>query len=244
MAPYFSYFLNFFLTLVISRPNFRALAQYTRDALKGAGLGPLFDPFIQDLDTAIAGFDVNLIQREDPTAGDTEAFRQARAQWLHFVLEVQVKVVNPAMFGKTALKDFRKFTHGKLAALDQDELPILSDALVVLLGDHQAVLQPLYAAHFPTPAGQQPQTLVAKATELVTSVRDADSARDQAFATVDTTIQNLAKDWVALARALNRAKAMLELTFDDPKDVYRFFDFSKAKTTKRPSGGNKKNPPA
>jgi hypothetical protein len=48
MGAYFTYFLNFFLSLAISRPNFRGLAQYTRDALKGAGLGPLFEPFIQE----------------------------------------------------------------------------------------------------------------------------------------------------------------------------------------------------
>lgn len=229
MGAYFTYFLNFFLSLAISRPNFRGLAQYTRDALKGAGLGPLFEPFIQDLDVAIAGFDVNLTERNDPTAGSTEAFRQARKAWLTFVFEQQMKVVNAALFGQPALKDFRQFTRGKLSGLGQETLLTHSDALVQLYTDNATALQPFYAVHNPTPAGQPPVTLVEKAKALVKTLREAHSTRNQADAAIDTSIQELAKDWVALARALNRAKAMLELTFDDPKQVYVFFDFSKAR---------------
>lgn len=251
--PYFSLFANFFLTLVISRPNFRGLAQYTLDALKLARstgrIGELFDPLIVALTEALERFDTRLTERQEPAVGDTEAFRLARTAWLAFVAEVQVKVVNPALFGQAVLKDFRQYTRGKLAALNQEPLLTDSDALVNLYKDNQAVLQPFYALHYPTPAGQLPVTLVERAAALAEALRTADSARDTADIAIDTTITTLKSDWVALATVLRQAKGLLEYTFASDEEVYGFFDFSKARPTKTvkkadQQAGNAPTPPA
>ncbi len=238
--PYFSYFQNLFLTLVISRPNFRGLGQYTLDGLRQARtasrIGAEFDPLLAGLADSLQKFDATLGERLDPTAGDTEAFRQARTQWLAFVQEQQLKVVNAALYGKPALKDFRRLTRGKLAAMPQETLLINSGALAALYADNAAALQPLYAVHNPPVAGQPAETLAARATRLAAALRAADSARDQGDQAIDTAITTLAADWVALALALRRVKGMLEVVFDTDQEVYDFFDFSKARastTTKK-----------
>ena len=242
--PYFSYFQNLFLTLVISRPNFRGVGQYTLDGVQQARtagrLGAEFDPLLLGLADGIAKFDTALGQRLDPTAGDTEAFRQARTQWLAFVQEQQIKVVNPALFGKSALKDFRKFTRGKLAALAQETLLTQSEALVKLYTDNAAALQPLYTVYNPPLTGQQPEKLADRAKALAAALRAADSTRDQGDQAIDTAITALAADWVALALALRRIKGMLEVVFDTDQEVYDFFDFSKAKPSKSSRKADKK----
>ena len=43
----------------------------------------------------------------------------------------------------------------------------------------------------------------------------------------------MAADRAALARALRRLKARLELTFEEPEKVYSFFDFSGTKEAKK-----------
>ncbi len=245
--PYFSLFANFFLTLVISRPNFRGLAQYTLDALKQArtagrlsALSAPFDALIVALTTAIAEFDGTLTERLDPTAGNTEAFRLARAAWLSFVQEQQIKVVNPALFGKAVLKDFRRYTRGKLAAYGQQSLLTHSEELVQLYTDNAAALQPFYATHNPPVAGQPaPPPLVTRAAALAQALRAADSARNSADAALDTSITTLKSDWVTLARCLRRAKGLLEATFDSDEEVYGFFDFSKANVTKNQKKADK-----
>ena len=237
--PYFSLFANFFLTLVISRPNFRGLAQYTLDALIHArstgrldALGATFDELIVALKTAIEKFDETLTERLDPTAGDTEAFRLARAAWLAWVQEQQVKIVNPALFGKAVLKDFRKYTRGKLGALAQEPLMTQSDELVKLYTDNAAALQPRYALDNPPPAGQPPVTMADRATALVEALRTADSQRNTADSAIDTSIKVIKSDWVTLAGCLRRAKGLLEYTFATDEEVYGFFDFSRARPTK------------
>ena len=235
--PYFSLFANLFLTLVISRPNFRGLAQYTLDALRQARAagrisGPAFEALIQGLTDALAAFDDNLAERNDPTAGDTEAFRTARAAWLAWVQEQQIKVINPALFGKDALKDFRRLTRGKLGALNQETLMTQSEALVKLYTDSAAALQPRYALEYPTPAGQPAVTMADRAKNLVKALRTADSARDTTDVVIDTSITDLKSDWTTLALALRRTKGLLEFTFDTDEEVYNFFDFSKARPTK------------
>ena len=248
--PYFSLFANFFLTLVISRPNFRGLAQYTLDALKLARatgrIGELFDPLIQALTEALESFDTKLTERADPTAGDTEAFRLARTAWLDFVEPVQIKVVNPGLYKQAPLKDFRKYTRGKLAALNQETLLTHSDALVALYKAQATVLQPFYALHFPTPAGEKPETLAEKAARLSLALRTADSARDTADIAIDTTITTLKSDWVKLAGVLRQVKGLLEYTFATDEEVYGFFDFSKAyvsKSQKKADKGANTTPP-
>lgn len=233
--PYFSYFQNAFLTLDISRPNFRGLAQYTLDAVRQALTAGRFGPdheslaakLADNLETAISKFDTSLGQRNDPTAGDTEAFRQARQQWLDFVQAQQLQVVNPALFGKPALKDFRGLTHGKLGRLGQETLLTRSAALVVLYQTHAAALQPLYALHN---AGQPP--LADRAAALVQTMRAVQQMRNQELAEIDASIQLLAADWVAVALALRRIKGLLEMVFDTDHEVYVFFDFSKARSPK------------
>ena len=236
MRPDFSLFANFFLTLVISRPNFRGLAQYTLDALKqarAAGRIPAtFDGLILALTDAIAKFDVTLTERLDPTAGDTESFRLARTAWLTWVQEQQIKVVNPALFGQAPLKDFRRYTRGKLGALNQETLMTHSNELAQLYTDNAAALQPLYAAHNPPPAGQPVVPMATRAKALVAALRTADSARDAGDAAVGTSITDLKSDWGVLALNLRRVKGLLEVTFDTDEEVYNFFDFSKARPTK------------
>ncbi|MBC7448903.1 MAG: hypothetical protein H7330_12675 [Hymenobacteraceae bacterium] len=241
--PYFSYFQNAFLTLVISRPNFRGLAQYTLDAVRQGRatgrLGAEFDPLVVGLTDAIARFDHNLLQRNDPTAGNTEAFRQARAAWLAFVLEQQERVVKGALFGQAALKDFRPLTHNKLRVLGQETLLTKSDVLVKLYADYAATLQPLYAVFNPPLAGEPVVTLAKRAAALVKGLRAADSVRDQGDAQIHTSIKALATDWVALAVALRRVKGQLEVVFDTDQEVYDFFDFSKAKSPRSARGARK-----
>lgn len=212
---YFSYFDNFFLNLVISRPNYKALAEFTLAAVRKAALGSAFDGYLTALETAIKNFDENLADRNDPTQGTTEAYRTARKAWLTFVDDTMKDYVTPRLRRLPVYADFKALSKRKLAALNQQALPTAAEALVKLYETHAAAL------NYPA--------VGADARTRLDDLKAAATARADDQALRNTTIVELAQDWVAIARALRRVKAQLELTFDEPEQVYAFFDFSKVK---------------
>ena len=216
--PYATYFDNPFAALRMARPAYKAQATHALRAVRQAALGKAFDPLLAELETAIASFDENLTDRQQPTVGDTDAYQLARTNWLTFVDDVMKDYLTPKLRKLSVYADFRQFGKSRLAGLKQPNLLVQSQKLVDLYTGQQDVLK------YPT--------LAAEAALKLKAVADADETRDKQAAATDDTILDLAADRAAIARAQRRLKAQLELTFDDPDKVYSFFDFSAATVNK------------
>ncbi|MBJ6108387.1 hypothetical protein JAO73_05150 [Hymenobacter sp. BT523] len=216
-GAYSTYFDNPFLALRMARPAYKAQAEYALRAGREAALGAAFAPLLAELETAIAGFDENLTDRNQPTAGGTDAFRQARAEWLLFVDDAMKDHVTPKLRKLPVYADFKKFGKSRLAELAQPELLTASQALVALYRAQQAAL---------------PAEVAAGAQARYAALVAADAARDARTATIADARLELADDRAAIARAQRRFKAQLELKYDDAEKVYSFFDFSAAKLPK------------
>ena len=214
-----TYFENLFLALRMARPDFKAQALHSLRAGREARLGKAFDPLLTDLETALAGFDENLTDRTQSTAGGTDAYHRARTAWLDFVGDTMLDHVTPKLRKQPVYADFKKFGKSKLAALDQPALLPQSNALLQLYAAQQAAL------HYPT--------LGAEATALYQALAAADDTRDTQGATIASARLDLNDDRAAIARAQRRFKAQLELTFDQPAKVYSFFDFSQASSARK-----------
>ncbi len=221
-GAYSTYFDNLFLGLRMARPDYKAQAQYSLRAVQQAALGAAFAPLLAVLETALAGFDEHLTDRNKSTAGGTAAFRTARAQWLAFVDDTMKDYVTPRLRKLPVYADFKAFGKSRLAGLNQPTLLTESKALLSLYAAQQAALYP---------------TLGADAQQLYNALTAADETRDTQEGDITEAQLGLADDRLAIARAQRRLKAQLELTFDEPAKVYSFFDFSKAR-------GNKKAPKA
>ncbi|RYU76091.1 hypothetical protein [Hymenobacter persicinus] len=221
MPAYQTYFDNFFAALPMSRTNFKALGTATHTAVQQAKLGAEFTPRLTELQAALDGFDENLTDAAESTAGSTAAFRAARKQWLEFVDDTMKDYVTPKLRKLPAYADFKKYNKSKLGLLDQARLLQDSKLLLDLYATHAAAL-----AYPGLPAAAQAayQPLVA-----------ADHSRGTAGAARSQARVALSADWLTLARALRRLKAQLELRYDDPAQVYRFFDFGKTRVAKRPA---------
>lgn len=216
--PYATYFENFFEALRMARPDYKAQAEYALRAGRQAQLAAVFNPLLADLEAAINGFDENLTDRQQPTQGNTEAYKTARKAWLAFVDDTMKDYITPKLRKLPVYADFKVFGKSKLAALKQDALLVDSQKLIKLYALHAAALA--YPA------------VAADATARLAAVAALDETRDTADAATGTTILALADDRAAIARAERRFKAQLELTFDAPAKVYSFFDFSRAKLPK------------
>ncbi|OON65863.1 hypothetical protein [Hymenobacter sp. CRA2] len=221
MPAYQSYFDNFFATLPLSRVNFKQLGTATLGALREAQLGKEFAPHEAELTAALAGFDVNLTDAAESTSGDTAALRAARQQWLSFVDDTMKDYVTPRLRKLPVYADFKKYQKSKLAALPHAELLQQGKQLLGLYEQHAAALQ------YPT--------LPADAQAVYAQLTVAHEERGTAGAAIQGARVALAADWLKLARALWRLKAQLELRFEEPAEVYRFFDFGKVR-----DGGNRK----
>ena len=84
-GAYATYFDNPFESLRMDRPAYKAQAEYSLRAVTDAALGAAFTPLLAALQAAIAGFDENLTDRAQSTAGGTDAYHLARTAWLEFV---------------------------------------------------------------------------------------------------------------------------------------------------------------
>jgi hypothetical protein len=220
MLAYQRYFDNFFGTLRISRVNFKHLGANVLLAVREAQPGPSFAPCLAELEAAVNGFDVHLTEAGGATSGSTEAFRAARKTWLAFVDDTMKDYVTPRLRKRPEYADFLLYTKSKLARLDQAQLLQQSKLLLALYRQHQAALQ--YPA------------LLADAHATYQQLVHADEARTIGEAIIDAARVAVPGDWQRLARALRRVKAQLEAHYDEPAEVYRFFDFGK--TTRRTPG--------
>ncbi len=216
-GAYSTYFDNLFLSLRMARPDYKAQAQYSLRTIRQAALGAAFTPLLAELETAIDGFDEHLTDRNQSTAGGTEAFHKARMAWLAFVDDTMKDYVTPKLRKLSVYADFKKFGKSRLAALNQPTLLTDSKLLLALYVANQAALYP---------------TLGADAQKLYDALDAADDSRDTQDGTITDAQLALADDRAAIAHAQRRLKAQLELKFDEPEKVYSFFDFSKAKVNK------------
>ncbi|GAA4039143.1 hypothetical protein GCM10022409_26000 [Hymenobacter glaciei] len=217
-GAYSTYFDNLFLSLRMARPEYKAQAQYTLRTLREAALGAAFTPLLAELETAIAGFDENLTDRNQSTAGGTEAFHAARAKWLEFVDDTMKDYVTPKLRKLPVYADFKKFGKSKLAGRNQPKLLTDSKLLLNLYVANQAALYP---------------TLGADAQQLYAALDAADETRDTQDGDITDAQLALADDRAAIARAQHRLKAQLELKFEQPEKVYSFFDFAKAEYARK-----------
>jgi hypothetical protein len=217
-GPYSTYFTNLFLAVRMARPDYKAQALYCLRAIREAGLGLVFDPLLAALETATTDFDENLADSNESTAGGTDAYHQARTEWLAFVDDTMKDYVTPKLRKLPAYADFKKFGKSKLAALNQPKLLTESVALLNLYRDHQGQLYP---------------TLGAEAAAKLKALTDTDETRDTQEAGITDARLDLADDRAAIARAQRRLKAQLELTFDSEEKVYSFFDFSAAESARK-----------
>ena len=216
-GAYSTYFDNLFLSLRMARPDFKAQAQYSLRTMRQAALSAAFTPLLAALETAITGFDENLADRNQSTAGGTEAFHTARTAWLEFVDDTMKDYVTPKLRKLPAYADFKKYGKSRLAARNQPTLLTESKLLLALYHTHQAALYP---------------TLGADAQQRYAALDAADETRDTQDGDITEALLGLADDRAAIAHAQRRLKAQLELTFEEPEKVYSFFDFSKAKVNK------------
>jgi len=216
-GAYFTYFTNPFESLRMDRPAYKAQAEYSHRAVTTAALGAAFTPLLAELQTAIDGFDENLADRNQSTAGGTDAYHAARLEWLAFVDDTMKDYITPKLRKLPVYADFKKFGKSKLSALRQPKLLTESKALLALYHDHQDALYP---------------TLVKDAEKKYTALTTIDETRDTQEAKITEAALDLADDRAAIARAQRRLKAQLELKFEDEKKVYSFFDFSAATVTK------------
>ena len=217
-GTYSTYFDNLFLSLRMARPVYKAQASYSLRTIREAALGVVFTPLLAELETAITGFDENLTDRNQSTAGGTGAFHTARAKWLEFVDDTMKDYVTPKLRKKSVYADFKKFGKTKLAKLDQPTLLTESKNLLHLYVAQQAALYP---------------TLGADAQSLYDALATADETRDTQAGDINEAKLALADDRAAIASAQRRLKAQLELTFESAKKVYSFFDFSGSKEAKK-----------
>lgn len=215
--PYFTYFDNSFEHLRMDWPTYKAQAEYSLRAPRQVALGAAFGPLLAALETAIASFDENMTERNQSTAGGTNAFREARQQWLAFVDDTLKDYVTPKLRKLPVYADFKKFGKSKLAALDQPTLLIQSKNLLTLYQAQQAALNP---------------QLAADAQARYDALAAAAATRDTQDSTIEDARLDLAADRQAIAHAQHRLKAQLQLTFGDADRVYSFFDFSAAKVNK------------
>jgi hypothetical protein len=220
MAAYQSYFDNFFATLPMSRSNFKAMGTGALTKGRNANLGAVFTPILAELETSLDNFDENLREATESTSGDTLKFGEARLKWLDFVDDTMKDYVTPKLRKLPIYADFKKYTKTKLARRDQTRLLDDSGLLLDLYAEHAAALG--YPT-LPTVAGQAFQPL-----------QQADQDRTEGEDDINKGRIHLAEDWVAVARALRRFKAQLELKFDNPKEVYSFFNFGATRVAKRP----------
>jgi hypothetical protein len=186
--------------------------------VRQAGPGAVFTPLLADLETAIAGFDENLTERNQSTAGGTAAFAEARKKWLAFVDDTMKDYVTPKLRKLPVYADLKQYGKSKLAALDQPTLLTQSKELLKLYEGQQAALK------YPD--------LTADAQALYAALAAADESRDTQDSAIDDARLDLADDRRAIARAQRRLKAQLELTFEEADKVYSFFDFSAAQLPK------------
>jgi hypothetical protein len=219
MSAYQSYFDNFFASLPISRVNFKALGSATLTKLREAKLGAEFAPHEAALQAALDGFDENLTDADESTSGDTAAFKAARKQWLAFVDDTMKDYVTPKLRKLPVYADFKQYQKSKLNKLGQAGLLQDSKQLLGLYQEHAATMQ---HAQLPTAA----QALYDQLTQ-------AHQERGTTEAAIEGARVALEADWLALARALRRVKAQLELHFEEPAEVYRFFDFGKVNKSNR-----------
>jgi hypothetical protein len=218
-GPNATYFDNLFEHLDMARPAYKAQAEYSLRAVREADLGAAFTPLLAQLETAIAGFDENLTDSGDSTAGGTGAYHAARTAWLAFVGDTMLDYVTPRLRKLPVYADFQKLGKSKLKALKQPALLTASQALLKLYHAQQAALQ--YPA------------LGAAAAALYQTLAAADETRDTRDAAITDARIDLAADRQAVARSQRRLKAQLELTFDTPEKVYSFFDFSQAASARK-----------
>ena len=217
-GPYSTSFANPFQALTMARPAYKAQASYSLRTIREAALGAAFTPLLAALETAITGFDENLIDRNQSTAGGTEAFRTARTAWLEFVDDTMKDYVTPKLRKLPVYADFKKYIKSKLARRSQPRLLTDSKLLLALYGAEQAALYP---------------TLVADAQQRYDALDAADETRDAQDGDITEAELALTDDRAAIARAQRRLKAQLELTLDDPAKVYSFFDFAASKAAKK-----------
>lgn len=217
-GAYSTYFDNPFLSLRMARPDYKAQASYSLRTIREAALGAAFTPLLAELATAITGFDENLTDRNQSTAGGTGAFHEARTKWLAFVDDTMKDHVTPKLRKLPVYADFRKFGKSKLAALKQPKLLTESKLLLALYVAHQDALYP---------------TLGADAQKLYDALNTADATRDTQDGDITEAQLALADDRAAIAHAQRRLKAQLELKFEQPEKVYSFFDFSKAESARK-----------
>ncbi|MCB2408422.1 hypothetical protein [Hymenobacter lucidus] len=213
MSAYQIYFDNFFATLPMSRTNFKALGTATHLVVQQADLGAEFTAHLTALQAALDGFDENLQDADESTTGGTVAFRAARKQWLEFVDDAMKDYVTPKLRKLPAYADFKKYGKSKLSVLEQADLLQDSKLLLDLYTTHAAAL------------GQP--SLPAAARAAYQQLAAAHETRGTAGAAISQARVALSTDWLTLARALRRLKAQLELRYDEPAQVYRFFDFGK-----------------
>ena len=215
-TPYRNAFENFFRTLPISRVNYKALATYSHLTAQNAGLPAVFTPLLAALNTHVQAFDENLVERLDPTAGATAAFRTARKAWLAFVDDTMKDSVTPKLRKLPAYADFKKFAKTKLSGLTQDELLTESKALLALYIEHAAALGV--------------PTLPVEAKAVYDALATTDTTRDAHAAALDDARLALVGDRHAIADDLFALKNQLHLHFrTDADKVYSFFDFSKVR---------------
>lgn len=214
---YRSSFDQLFLHLPISRSGFAQMGQHLYDGVSAAALGGEIPAALAQLQSALAGFDLNLTVRNTSTADDTEAQRRVRQAIATFVDDTLIDFVRPKLRRLPALKQFKGLTRTAFRRIPQQELLPQLDVFRALLAEHAGALGS------PAPATQ--------AAALLAEWAAATKGRTEGAQTIDDSILALSADWVLVAQAMRRLQLLLLLAFLDDADggearAYSYFDFT------------------
>ncbi len=230
--PLFSYTANFFLTLDVSRPNFKAQAQYTATAVgRDAALPAALQTRAAALTAAIGPFNEKLVSSTQAAAAETFGTARAAAREL---LNTQVRRLIAVRYEPRSPGYDRFLPQGKEEYNDADE-----DTYFTLFERYARAVNAETPAFAYPPTDNSATTPAQDATAMLNRLRATRTAVDTFEAKQQQTATDITADWRAVAVAQWRLWLGLADHFATDPDyrerIYNYFDFSQLQSQGAPA---------
>ena len=225
--PLFSYTANFLLTLNVSRPNFKAQAQYTATAVGAdAALPAALQARAVALTAAIGPFNEKLVSSTQAAAAETFGTARAAAREL---LNTQLRRLIAVRYGPRSPGYDRFLPQGK------EEYNAADEGTYFTLFERYAQAMNAETPAFAYPPTDNSATTPAQdATALLNRLRATRAAVDTYEAKQQQTTTDITADWRAVAVAQWRLWLGLADHFAADPDyrerIYNYFDFSQMRS--------------
>ena len=225
--PLFSYTANFFLTLNMSRPNFKAQALYAATAVQAdTGLPAEVLARATALQKAVGPFNVKLVASTQ--AADGEDFGDARAA-AKLLQNAQVRKLIGARYEPKSDGYKRFLPEGKeeYNDADEDEYFVLFERYTLAMNAEEPPFE------YPK-TDNSASTPSEDATAMLARLNATRKAVDTFESNQQITTTNLTADWRTVAVAEWRLWNLLQDHFAEDPDyrerVYNYFDFSQVQS--------------